>query len=87
MEELTSISDRAEIVLVHLDLTRRVLSNGQEVVVPGKPAEDVLDATAAGDSFAAAYLQARLAGKGPQAAAQSVHHFTGQVVRYCAAML
>jgi 2-dehydro-3-deoxygluconokinase len=87
MEELMVFSDRAEIVLKHPDLTCRVLSHGQELVVPGKPAEDVVDTTAAGDSFAAAYLHARLAGEGPQAAAQAGHHLAGQVVRYRGAII
>jgi 2-dehydro-3-deoxygluconokinase len=87
MEELLAFSDRAEIVLKHPDLTCRVLSNGREVVVPSKPAEDVVDTTAAGDSFAAAYLHARLAGEGPQAAAQAGHRLAGQVVRYRGAII
>lgn len=87
MEELMVFSDRAEIVLKHPDLTCRVLSNGQEVVVQGKLAEDVVDTTAAGDSFAAAYLHARLAGEGPRAAAQAGHRLASQVVRYRGAII
>ncbi len=86
-EELLAFAERAEIVLKHPDLTCRVLSKGEEIVVPGKPAEDVVDTTAAGDSFAAAYLNARLSGKYPGAAAQSGHRLAGQVVRYRGAII
>jgi 2-dehydro-3-deoxygluconokinase len=86
-EELLACAERAEIVLKHPDLTCRVLSKGEEIVVPGKPAEDVVDTTAAGDSFAAAYLNARLSGKNPEAAAQSGHRLAGQVVRYRGAII
>jgi 2-dehydro-3-deoxygluconokinase len=87
VDELLAVSDRAEIVLKHPDLTCRVLSKGEEILVPGKPAENVVDTTAAGDSFAAAYLNARLSGKSPEAAAQSGHRLAGQVVRYRGAII
>ena len=87
VDELLAFSDRAEIVLKHPDLTCRVLSKGEEILVPGKPAENVVDTTAAGDSFAAAYLNARLSGKSPEAAAQSGHRLAGQVVRYRGAII
>jgi 2-dehydro-3-deoxygluconokinase len=87
VDELLAVSDRAEIVLKHPDLTCRVLSKGEEILVPGKPAENVVDTTAAGDSFAAAYLNARLSGRSPEAAAQSGHRLAGQVVRYRGAII
>lgn len=87
VDELLAFSDRAEIVLKHPDLTCRVLSKGQDIVVSGKPAEDVVDTTAAGDSFAAAYLHARLAGESPQSAAAAGHRLAGQVVRYRGAII
>jgi 2-dehydro-3-deoxygluconokinase len=87
VDELLAVSDRAEIVLKHPDLTCRVLSKGEEILVPGKPAENVVDTTAAGDSFAAAYLNARLSGRSPEAAAESGHRLAGQVVRYRGAII
>ncbi|MBM6579535.1 sugar kinase [Microvirga sp. BT689] len=87
VDALLAFSDRAEIVLKHPDLTCRVLSKGKEILVPSKPAEDVVDTTAAGDSFAAAYLNARLSGKSPEAAAQSGHRLAGQVVRHRGAII
>jgi 2-dehydro-3-deoxygluconokinase len=87
LDEVLAFSDRAETVLKHPDLTCRVLSKGEEVVVPGKPAQDVVDTTAAGDSFAAAYLDARLAGKSPEAAARAGHRLAGEVVRHRGAII
>ena len=42
----------------------------------------VVDTTAAGDSFAAAYLTARLSGSDPVAAARAGHRLAGVVVGY-----
>ncbi|WP_036167206.1 sugar kinase [Massilia sp. 9096] len=43
--------------------------------------DDVVDTTAAGDSFGAAYMAARLAGKDPAAAARDGHLLAGAVIR------
>jgi 2-dehydro-3-deoxygluconokinase len=48
--------------------------------------QDVVDTTAAGDSFAAAYLAARLAQAEP-AAARAGHRLAGAVVRYRGAII
>jgi 2-dehydro-3-deoxygluconokinase len=87
VDELMTFADRAEIVLKYPDLTCRVLSQGEDIAVTGKPAEDVVDTTAAGDSFAAAYLNARLSGESPQSAAAAGHRLAGQVVRYRGAII
>ena len=87
VNEVLAFSDRAEIVLKHPDLTCRVLTKGEDVLVPGKPAKDVVDTTAAGDSFAAAYLDARLSGQDPRSAAQAGHRLAGQVVRHRGAII
>jgi 2-dehydro-3-deoxygluconokinase len=47
----------------------------------------VVDTTAAGDSFAAAYLAARLGGADPAAAARAGHHLAGVVVCYPGAII
>jgi 2-dehydro-3-deoxygluconokinase len=47
----------------------------------------VVDTTAAGDSFAAAYLAARLNGEDPVAAARAGHHLAGVVVCYPGAII
>jgi 2-dehydro-3-deoxygluconokinase len=51
-----------------------------EVVVP-------VDATAAGDSFNAAYLAARVSGKAPNDAAAAAHVLAGQVIRHRGALM
>ncbi|MFB9267152.1 sugar kinase [Bradyrhizobium erythrophlei] len=47
----------------------------------------VVDTTAAGDSFAAAYLAARLGGADPQEAARAGHRLAGVVVSYPGAII
>lgn len=50
-------------------------------------AKPVVDTTAAGDSFAAAYITARLQGADPVAAARAGHHLAGVVVCYPGAII
>jgi 2-dehydro-3-deoxygluconokinase len=47
----------------------------------------VVDTTAAGDSFAAAYLASRLAGAEPEAAARAGHSLAGVVVCHAGAII
>jgi 2-dehydro-3-deoxygluconokinase len=47
----------------------------------------VVDTTAAGDSFAAAYIAARLGGAAPEAAARAGHHLAGVVVCHSGAII
>jgi 2-dehydro-3-deoxygluconokinase len=47
----------------------------------------VVDTTAAGDSFAAAYLAARLGGAGPADAAGAGHRLAGVVVQHAGAII
>lgn len=51
------------------------------------PAKPVVDTTAAGDSFAAAYVAARLQGADPVAAARAGHRLAGVVVCYPGAII
>ena len=76
-----------ELVLKRPDLACRVRAPGTDVVVAAEPVEEVVDTTAAGDSFAAAYLAARLAGAEPAAAARAGHRLAGAVVRHPGAII
>jgi 2-dehydro-3-deoxygluconokinase len=65
-----------------------VRSQGGATRVEAEPVRDkVVDTTAAGDSFAAAYLHARLSGAEPVAAARAGHHLAGTVVRHPGAII
>jgi 2-dehydro-3-deoxygluconokinase len=55
--------------------------------VAPEPVTDVVDTTAAGDSFGAAYMAARLAGKGPDDAARAGHRLAGTVIRHRGAII
>jgi 2-dehydro-3-deoxygluconokinase len=73
-----------ESVLKRPDLSCEVAGYG---VVAGTPSSRVVDTTAAGDSFAAAYLAARLNGATPDAAARAGHRLASVVVEYPGAII
>lgn len=77
----------AEIVLKLSEPAVRVLVDGTERLVRAEPVADVVDTTAAGDSFAAAYLAARLAGADPEVAARAGHALAGIVVTHPGAII
>jgi 2-dehydro-3-deoxygluconokinase len=64
-----------------------VWHDGQVHEVAPEPVKDVVDTTAAGDSFGAAYMAARLAGQGPEAAARAGHRLAGTVIRHRGAII
>jgi 2-dehydro-3-deoxygluconokinase len=78
---------RAEIVLKLAEPACVVYSEGRTFRVEAQPVLDVVDTTAAGDSFAAAYLAARLAGRTPDSAAQAGHRLAGEVIRHHGAII
>lgn len=57
------------------------------VEVPAEPVARVVDTTAAGDSFAAGYLAARLNGAAPEAAARAGHRLAAEVVQHRGAII
>jgi 2-dehydro-3-deoxygluconokinase len=65
----------------------RVIGKGRDEIVEAAPIAQVVDTTAAGDSFAAAYLAARLAGAAPDAAARAGHDLAGLVVGHPGAIV
>ena len=78
--ELLRHAATAEIVLKLDHPACRVLHGATELLVRAGPVKQVIDTTAAGDSFAAAYLAARLRGAAPEAAARAGHDLAGIVV-------
>jgi 2-dehydro-3-deoxygluconokinase len=66
---------------------RVVTPDGTDRMVAAKPVARVVDTTAAGDSFAAAYLASRFAGADAVAAAEAGHGLAGVVVGYPGAII
>jgi len=64
-----------------------VWHDGQLHEVAPQPVREVIDTTAAGDSFGAAYMAARLSGKGPEDAARAGHRLAGTVIRHRGAII
>jgi 2-dehydro-3-deoxygluconokinase len=64
-----------------------VWHDGRMHEVAPQPVQDVIDTTAAGDSFGAAYMAARLSGKGPEDAARAGHRLAGTVIRHRGAII
>jgi 2-dehydro-3-deoxygluconokinase len=64
-----------------------VWADGQLHEVAPEPVKDVVDTTAAGDSFGAAYMAARLSGQDPAAAARAGHRLAGTVIRHRGAII
>ncbi|ACA17480.1 PfkB domain protein [Methylobacterium sp. 4-46] len=81
---------RAEIVLKESSArvpAARLLHGDREETVPASPVETVVDTTAAGDSFAAGYIAARLAGLPPSDAAACGHRLAGAVIGHRGAVI
>lgn len=55
--------------------------------VPGQVVEQVVDTTAAGDSFGGTYLAARLQGHDPEQAARQAHLIAGTVIQHPGAII
>ncbi|NBF06234.1 sugar kinase [Pseudomonas sp. Fl5BN2] len=60
---------------------------GSAFEVPAQRVEQVVDTTAAGDSFSAAYLASRLQGGNPQQAAQAGHRLASRVIQHPGALI
>lgn len=89
-DEVLRHRGRAEIVLKTSGASgpvARVLHGPADTAVPAGRAARVVDTTAAGDSFAAAYLAARIAGLAPEAAAAEAHRLAGAVIGHRGAVI
>jgi 2-dehydro-3-deoxygluconokinase len=76
-----------EIVVKNGPNNALVCSGGQIDHVPVPEVVDPVDTTAAGDSFNAGYLAARLAGEGPVAAVTAAHRLAAEKVRHRGAIM
>ena len=85
--ELLEHAGHAEIALKLDTPGSRLLHRGADTLVMAAPVTSVVDTTAAGDSFAAAYLAARLRGASLVAAARAGHALAGIVVGYPGAII
>ena len=85
--ELPTAPSEVEVVLKLAQPGVRVFHRGAEIDVAAPPVANVVDTTAAGDSFAAAYLAARLAGGDVETAARCGHGLAGAVVQHRGAII
>jgi 2-dehydro-3-deoxygluconokinase len=61
--------------------------DGESFEVPAQKVERVVDTTAAGDSFSAAYLASRLKGGSPADAAEAGHRLASRVIQVPGALI
>ena len=77
----------AEIVVKNGPNSALVVSGGQREFIPVPEVVVPVDTTAAGDSFNAGFIAARLSGKGPADAAAAAHRLAAQVIRHRGALM
>src|SRR6266540_4334149 len=77
----------AEIVVKNGPNSALVTTGGRNEFIPVPEVVVPVDTTAAGDSFNAGYLAARLSGKQPGEAAADAHRLAGEVIRHRGAIM
>ena len=85
--ELLDLLMADEVVLKLPEPACVVRSSSTDLIVTAGPVAKVVDTTAAGDSFSAAYLAARLSGLAPLDAAEAGHRLAGVVVGHRGAII
>jgi 2-dehydro-3-deoxygluconokinase len=84
---LAAYQTTAEIVLKLAHPACRIGTGSATLEIAAPPVKHVVDTTAAGDSFAAAYLAARIGGAASDAAAHAGHRLAGAVVQHRGAII
>ena len=77
----------AEIAVKNGSNSALVAADGHQEFVPVPEVVQPLDTTAAGDSFNAGYMAARLAGDNPAIATAAAHRLAGEVIRHRGAIM
>ena len=85
--QFIACAQATELVLKLPEQACRILTPGLDSIVAAEPVAEVVDTTAAGDSFAAAYLASRLGGGDPLSAARAGHRLAGAVVAHPGAII
>ncbi len=86
-EAMFEIAKCVEKILKLPDASARVVYRNHDEVAAPLPVKKVIDTTAAGDSFAAAYLAARIKNKPPLLAAADGHLLANAVIQHPGAIL
>jgi 2-dehydro-3-deoxygluconokinase len=86
-EALFNNAKCVERILKLPDASCRLVYHDKEEIVAPLPVKQVVDTTAAGDSFAAAYLAARIAKKSPLMAAADGHRLANKVIQLPGAII
>ena len=87
LNRLLALTAGREVVVKHAWPGCRIRHGSVDIEVEAEPVADVLDTTAAGDSFAAAYIAARLTGTAHLGAARAGHALAGIVVGHPGAIV